>query len=41
LPDAVLVAMGRSARDNVERRFSEQAYLARLSDVYQRFNVAL
>jgi glycosyltransferase involved in cell wall biosynthesis len=41
LPDAALEAMGRSARDSVERRFSEQAYLARLGDVYRRFNVAL
>jgi glycosyltransferase involved in cell wall biosynthesis len=41
LPDRTLVAMGQSAREIVERRFSEQAYLSRLGEIYRRFNVAV
>jgi glycosyltransferase involved in cell wall biosynthesis len=41
LPDRTLVGMGRSARETVERRFSEQAYLSRLGEIYRRFNVAV
>lgn len=41
LPGSTLAAMGAAARQLVEREFSEQAYLARLSDTYRRFGVAV
>ncbi|HEY9181912.1 MAG TPA: glycosyltransferase family 4 protein, partial [Gammaproteobacteria bacterium] len=41
LPERTLAGMGRSAREIVERRFSEQAYLQRLSEIYRRFSVAV
>jgi glycosyltransferase involved in cell wall biosynthesis len=41
LPDRTIAGMGESAREIVERRFSEQAYLSRLSEIYGRFNVTV
>lgn len=40
LPDRTVVDMGRAARERVEKQFSEQAYIIRLTDVYKQLGIA-